>query len=107
MFAVTVIVQQVCSPNAQLGLQGTRGVVYSSVYHTAVVARLMGSWEEGGTEGGTEGGREGGRRNGGRNRGREGGREGGRNRGREGGREVPLKQGRSQTSVYFHFLCLV
>ena len=77
VFAVAVVVQHVCSPNAELGLQRTRGVVYSSVYHTTVVARLMGSWgerREGGTEGGREGGREGG-----------------------GTWEVPLQQGRGQS----------
>lgn len=63
VFAVAVVVQHVCSPNAELGLQGTRSVVYSSVYHTTVVARLMGSWGERREEerregGGTKGGRE-------------------------------------------------
>lgn len=41
---VAVVIQHVCSFNAELGLQGTRSVVYSRVYHATVVARLMGSW---------------------------------------------------------------
>ena len=57
VFAVAVVVQHVCSPNAELGLQGTRSVVYSSVYHTTVVARLMGSWGERREEERREGGR--------------------------------------------------
>ena len=44
MLVVTVVIQHVCSPNAEFGLQGTRSVVYSSVYHATVMARLMGSW---------------------------------------------------------------
>ena len=65
---VAVVVQHVCSPNAELGLQGPWGIVYSSVYHSAVAARLMGSWggKEEWREGGTEGGREEERREGGR-----------------------------------------
>ena len=51
---VAVVIQHVCSFNAELGLQGTRSVVYSSVYHATVVARLMGSWR-GRRDGGRKG----------------------------------------------------